>query len=171
MPITVSTVYTRERLIRMQHFTAANKPVFWTIMILCTLLVIGCRVWLASLSLPGDDMDLYLFYILVMDAVMLFLYLVLPYLTIKKNKSLDATLTYTFEEEQFHIEASSALVTESLTSQYAAIYRVARNKTDLYLYINRLSAYIVDLSALSQEQLALLQQTLKAAIPAKKIRW
>ena len=171
MPITVSTVYTKERLIRLQHFTAANNPVFWTIMIFCTLLVIGCRVWLASLSLSGDDMDLYLLYILVMDVVLLFLYFVLPYLTVKKEKSLDAKLTYTFEESQFHIEASSALISEALTSQYTAIYRVARNKTDLYLYCNRTTAFIVDLSALSEEQLALLQQTLKAAIPAKKIRW
>ena len=171
MPITVSTVYTKERLIRLQHFTAANKPVFWTIMILCTLLVAGCWVWLTSLSLPVDDLNFYLFYIFLLDVLMLFLYFVLPYLTVKKNKSLDATLTYTFEEGQFHIDASSALVTESLTSQYAAIYRVARNKTDLYLYINRVSAYIIDISSLSEEQLALLKQTLKAAIPAKKIRW
>ena len=171
MPITVSTVYTKERLIRLQHFTAANKPVFWTIMILCTLLVAGRWVWLTSLSLPVDDLNFYLFYIFLLDVLMLFLYFVLPYLTVKKSKSLDATLTYTFEEGQFHIDASSALVTESLTSQYAAIYRVARNKTDLYLYINRVSAYIIDLSSLSEEQLALLKQTLKAAIPAKKIRW
>ena len=171
MPITVSTVYTKERLIRLQHFTAANKPIFWTIMILCTLLVVGCWVWLISLSLPVDEFSRYLFYIFLLDALMLFLYFVLPYLTVKKSKSLDATLTYTFEEGQFHVDGSSTLVTESLTSQYGAIYRIARNKTDLYLYINRMAAYIIDISSLSEEQLALLKQTLKAAIPAKKIRW
>ena len=171
MPITVSTVYTKERLIRLQHFTAANKPVFWTIMIICTLLVAGCWVWLASLSLPVDEFNLYLLYILLLDTFVLFLYFVLPYLTVRKNKSLDAVLTYTFEEGQFHIDASSAMVTESLTSQYAAIYRAVRNKADLYLYINRMSAYIIDLSSLSGEQLALLERTLKAALPAKKVRW
>ena len=74
MPITVSTVYTKERLIRLQHFTAANKPVFWTIMILCTLLVVGCWVWLISLALPVDEFSRYLFYIFLLDALMLFLY-------------------------------------------------------------------------------------------------
>ena len=97
MPITVSTVYTKERLIRLQHFTAANKPVFWTFMAICTLLVAGCWIWLVSLSLPVDHFNIYLFYIFLLDALMLFLYFVLPYLTVKKSKSLDATLTYTFD--------------------------------------------------------------------------
>ena len=80
-------------------------------------------------------------------------------------------LEYAFDVDSFSLQAENQYTAESATVQYAAITKVSKNKSDLYLFLSSRQAYVVDLSALSPEQIDTLKDIMIAKIPQKKIKW
>lgn len=167
----ITTVYTRERLLRFNSYVARSKTALWWIIGICTLIVIACTAWLHYWGLADSESDRHLLYILLLDGLFLFLYLVLPRFTVKKQRSLNATVTYTFEQEQFRLAASGPLAEETATIRYGALRSIAKNKTELYLFVSRAQAYVVDLSALSEQELAGLKALLEGTVKPRKFKW
>lgn len=171
MPIQVSTVYTEERLLRLNRYIVGSKKILWVIMTVCTLVVLGCfglSLWLDILS---PQLTFCFGLIVVMDAVYLYCCLILPRFAVRKSKNLNTTVHFAFEGDHLCLEAANAYATESSTIQYAMLTKVVKGKEDLYLFLNRYQAYIVDLSQLSAEQIRELKQILETSIQPRKFRW
>lgn len=171
MPIQLTTVYSRETLIKFQNYSVASKKLFWTVMILCTALIIGEVALALALDIMSTTLMLCVALLLWVDLVYIFAYLILPRLTLKKSKLLDTVVDYTFSEDSFEMHAQNEYASDSSTVKYSMLSKVGKKGRGLYLYINRSQAFIADLSALSEEQIALLKTTLKSHLPAKKIKW
>ena len=171
MPIQVSTVYSKERLLRFNSYVVGSKKAMWVLMAVCTVVVCGGYALLAVLDAVSDMVRFCLVLILAMDAVFIVCSLLLPRLTIRKAKNLDLVIHYTFEMGSFHLEAANAYANESSTLQYAMLTKAAKRGDELYLFLSRIQAYIVDLSQLSPEQTRELKRILETSMEPRKLRW
>lgn len=162
MPVEVTTVYTKERMLRYSKFVAASKKAFWIIMIICTVVCAGCVAFTAAVDALSIEMLMYGAIVLAMDILYVFMYLILPRITVKKAKNLNTTIIYCFEEDCFKISASNDYAQETSTVKYSLISKVGRRDNDLYLFISKNQAYIVDLSEISDEKADILINTIKA---------
>lgn len=171
MPINVTTVYTKERLLKFSRVIASTKKLFWIIMAACSAIVIGAGLFLWLIDELSVDIIICVISVIALDAIYLFCYLVLPHLTVKKAKNLNTGIKYTFEEDCFRTEAVNAYTSETATTQYSILNKILKKDDVLYLFITSNMAYLVDLSSLSAEQMALLKELLSSKLPAKKVKW
>lgn len=171
MPICLTTIYTKDRLLRQTYYIIAGKKFFWSVMIIATFLISGMRVLLTAFGLSNSTVTLYLILIIVIDLVYIVCFLILPQFTIKSSKHLNTTVHYSFDADCFQIEAVSAYASGTTTVQYPMLTKIQKNKNDLYLFISHQQSYIADLTELSPEQTAALKQTLQTKINPKKIKW
>lgn len=171
MQLEVSTVYDKKRLVRLSDYVHRSKTFLWWIMGICTFLV--CGDWIASLILQLDTSSLRfpLTYIIVFDVLYLFLAFLLPRLTVKKAKNLDSEVTYCFTEENIQTTAKNRFVDENSIVRYDILTKIARNKSDLYLFVSRYQASIVDISGLSPDETAQLKAFLQTKVKPKKFKW
>lgn len=171
MPVTVKTVYTKERMLKYYYAVMRSKKLLWLVMALGTLVVLGGNVLVAMLGELDSTMLLCAMLVIVLDATYLLVGFVLPRFTVAKSKRFNAELTYTFEADHFQLKAIGTYSEETATIRYAMLTKVQKNGTELYLMIDPRQGYIVDLANLSDEEQAQLKQTLTAAIPSSLIRW
>ena len=171
MPIRVHTVYTKERLLGFNDFMAKSKRSLWVMIIVASVIVcIALALMLATGDFDSSIMTCVVI-ILVLDILSPFLYFVLPRMIIKKNKGLNMCIEYAFDVDSFSLQAENQYASENSTIQYAALSRVLKNKSELYLFISGQQAYIVDLSSLSIEQYGALKDIITARIPQKNLKW
>ena len=159
MPIELTTEYTKERLLRFQRVVAASQKGLWIFLALCTLFVCGCYVLLDTLGGDAERLLFYLILIAVLDVSYLLLFLVIPRMTVSANKSLGTVVRYVFDQAQFRMEANGAMVNETAEMPYTALKKAVRARGELFLFLGRAQAYIVDISGLSPAQTALLRQS------------
>lgn len=171
MPITVSTVYTKERLLRFNRYVARAKWPVWVMLGVCTLIVLGCVALLALLNALSWEIWCYCFVVLAIDALYVLLNLVVTPLLVKKSKNIGTTVGYTFNVDCFTIDAANEYVTEKQTVKYAYLRRAVRAGDEIYLFISRRQAYIVDVSALDGGALTLLGGTLATSLGPRKMKW
>ena len=171
MPVSVNTVYTKERLLRFNNYVMASKKLTWILFGICTLWVAACFIVLAALGLTDSTVTLCMVLLLVMDITYVLCAFVLPRFTLGKAKSLNTEVRYTFGDDSFELCAVNQFANETSVVRYAAIVKVGKKDTDLYLFISRQQGYIVDLSALPDEQVTLLRRLLAGKIPEKKFKW
>jgi hypothetical protein len=171
MPVSVNTVYTKERLLRFNNYVMASKKLTWILFGICTLWVAACFIVLAALGLTDSTVTLCMVLLLVMDITYVLCAFVLPRFTLGKSKSLNTEVRYTFGDDSFELCAVNQYANETSVVRYTAIAKVGKKDTDLYLFISRQQGYIVDLSALPDEQETLLRRLLASKIPDKKFKW
>ena len=171
MPINVTTVYTIEKLLKVNRVIASTKKLFWIIMAICSAVVIGAGIFLWLMDEMSVDIIICVVSVIAIDAIYLFCYLVLPHLTVKKAKNLNTGIKYTFEEDCFRTEAANAYSNETATMQYSILKKILKKDDALYLFITSNMAYIVDISSLSDEQTDLLKGLLGSKLPGKKLKW
>ena len=171
MPINVNTVYTKQRLIRFNHYLARNRKVFWGLMTAFTLFAVLSMIFLAAIEADFGGLVIYLILILALDALSVFLYFGLPYFTFKKSKSLNTSIRYSFESDYLSIVATNQYSNENANVLYTIFSGVARNGNDLYLFLSGIKAYVVDLSALTPEQIEAIRELLVRNVNPKKIKW
>lgn len=171
MPIEVTSVYTKRRLIRYQIYVATSKKFFWTLVIVGTLLVFAVEIVGAALTDVPFSMSAYHWFLLAWDALCVFLYFVLPFLLINKNKSLNTIVNFTFDQDTISYQSTSALINENSTVRYAMLVKAIKKGSELYLFINGNQAYLVDLSTLSSEQINCLKDVLTLNLSHKKVKW
>lgn len=171
MDIKSTTVYTRERLIRFSDYFARMKMTGWIIYAVLTAIIIAGDVFLFLHGALTEQMIFLTALAILIDLLMVFMFVILPRLTVKKTNSYEARLNYSFSEEEVHLESEGKLFRDSTSFKYGAIEKAAAYKDDLYLFISKRQAYIVDLSAMSADDVSELRSLLAMKIPANKIKW
>ena len=171
MPINVSTVYDRERILRLNNYFARSKFVFWIVMGIASLLVMVSFTLLAILDALSFQIWACLISVIFIDILYLFSYLVLPCIALNKNKSLNVKITYSFDTDSFQLNAVNEHMNENMTAKYTMLTKVVKENTDLYMFISNRQAYVVDLSGLSEEQIEILKETMEKHIRPNKIKW
>lgn len=176
MEITTSTVYTRERLLkfsRFHFFSNTKRIVFYSV--LTVLLFISATVSLVH-GIINKSFNSYSYYFIflfvltvLLDIFNLFTALILPLFTVKKAKSLNATVEFTFKDDGFTMKSYSELANGDNFYAYSAFERAANKNDELYLYFSRNSCYIADISKLSAEE----KEQIKAKLVenVKKVKW
>lgn len=171
MPFTITTVYTKERLLRFQRHVAASKWIMWILLGVCTLIVLGSTALLALLHAVTFEIIVCCTVCVLLDLIYLAAYVILPPFLVKRAKNLNTSLTYVFKEDCFEVDASNAYIQEHATVQYSMISRVRTVADEMYLFISRRQAYVVDISALTAAQGILLRTVLTDVLGKKKVVW
>ena len=138
MEITTSTVYTRERLLkfsRFHFFSNTKRIVFYSV--LTVLLFISATVSLVH-GIINKSFNSYSYYFILLfvltvllDIFNLFTALILPLFTVKKAKSLNATVEFTFKDDGFTMKSHSELANGDNFYAYSAFERAANKKDEL----------------------------------------
>ncbi|MBE6649250.1 MAG: YcxB family protein [Ruminococcaceae bacterium] len=170
MPIEASSVYTKERILGLSNHVAKNGN-GWIVLLVCNIVVIVCSLGiLFTDSFAGEDI-FGIVVIAVVDFLWLFIEIILPRVSLKKSPVLNASVNFTFNEEDYCVESQIKDGTTSTKCNYSTIKKVENRKTDVYLFVNRRQAYVVDVSSFSNEKLWIFKDLLYRKIPAQKIKW
>ncbi|MBQ8496638.1 MAG: YcxB family protein [Clostridia bacterium] len=171
MPIEVTTVYTKECLLRYQKYFISRRKAFWIILAVMEVFALG--VSLCNGILWGDFSLLLrgLLLLFLIDAVYIFNYVIYPRISVNKAKNLNAQVRFSFEEECFHMYSSNALFEENSTIQYTMPTKIYKKGNDLYIFIAQRSAYIADLSSLSDGEKEALRTLLQPNFKPKNFKW
>ena len=167
MPIDVSTVYSKDRLLKYNFYVVKQKKVLWSVVMLTAVFAVIQFVF----KHLDDDGKFYISLILIWDALVCFLYFVLPIFLVNKAKNKDIIVHYSFTENEIRSCFDNSLISEARVSKYETIVKLAKNGEDLYLFIDKKHAYLVDISTFDTEQLSKLKVALASKIPAKKFKW
>ena len=171
MPIQVTTVYTKEKLRAFIKYAASTKKVFWCIMIICSLLMIALLVLSALLDILSTTLILCAVYLGFIDLVYIFALYLLPRMTLKKSKQLNMVVEYAFSEDSFEMHAHSDYIDDTSTVKYTVLHKAAKKGAALYLYPTRAQAFIVDLTSLSEDEIALLRNILSTHLKPRRLKW
>ena len=171
MPIQVTTVYTKEKLRAFIKYSAASKKVFWSIMIICSLLMIALLTLSALLDILSTTLILCAVYLTFIDLVYILAFFILPHMSLKKSKQLNMVVKYAFSEDSFEMHAHSDYLDDTSTVKYTVLHKAAKKGSTLYLYPTRAQAFIVDLTVLSDEEIALLKDILSTHLKPRRLKW
>ncbi len=167
MQIDVTTVYTKKRLLRFNYYVAAQKKLLWIAVIITTVFAIAELV-AGNLS---SDTRFIMYMLLFFDFFEIFLYLVLPIISVNKSKNKNVTIHYSFTENEIRTHFDTGAVNEAAVRKYDTLVKLVKNKNDLYLFIDKNHAFLVDVSALDAEQLENLKVILASKLSSKKFNW
>ena len=171
MPINVTTVYTKERLLRLSNFVQQSRLWFWIITAVASLLVIAIYFFAVFNDFVNFEITFWFCVVLFFDVFYMFLIFVLPRLMIKKAKNVGTVLEFSFNEENFLIHAVNEHVDESATVKYSMVTKVCNNRDDVYLFISPRQAYIVDLGNSSYEDQVALKRLLQDKVAPGRFKW
>ena len=107
MPINLKTVYTKERLLRLNDYLVRSKKFFWGFMILTTLLMLAMSVFALRIAAMNWEMIICLCTVLAIDLISVFGYLILPRITVGKQKNLDIEIEYSVGDDGIGIKAAN----------------------------------------------------------------
>lgn len=170
MELSVKTIYTKELLMDFHWFSIKRKGFFWTFMLLCDLLFSTYSIYMFIRYLEPT----FLIVLPIVAAYNLFVLLVnfvLPRFRIKKATNLGTELTFTFFENEFMINAIGKFGTENSTIKYEALKKAIKSGDRLYLFINKINAFIVVLDEINYEDLNFLKSSLEKSLGKKKVKW
>lgn len=171
MELKISTVYTKERLLRFNDYYWMQRKAFFAFMAGCTLLVWACVAFLAFMNALSETVAFCGAMVTLMDAAYLFAAFLLPRLTANKATSIGAVLDFVFKDGEMDIVAETNKERSTSTIKYPAIVKVGKKKTDVYLFISKRQGYIVDTSELSEIELLALKALVTSHLPARKVKW
>lgn len=173
MEISNTTVYTKKMLDDYVNFhmnkgrnVRLRKAIRNIILGLCTAFGILCVV-MQSISEGSDYSDTI---VIIMLIVLLWIISILPSVLSKKRnlKVLGTSFTYTFTEENLQIHAENNLVNSSNTVNYEFLHKIYEYNGFLYVFVNQASAYLIDMSKLSEDDSLTLRTFLKNKLGTKK---
>lgn len=150
MEIRNTTVYTKNRLLGFNSFTVLRNVAMWIFFSVATALVTACYILQFFLFERSAAISFSFYFIIFFDAVYAFACFLLPIITIKKSKSNNITVNYIFGESTFFMSAQTVNGTEKAELPYANIIKALESKNDIYLYIGKNQAYIVDKSGFTE---------------------
>ena len=172
MPINVTTVYTKENLIKFNDYIAKSKKVFWSIVTVWTVILISAYI-LFNFKWGIDDpfVNTITYVYIGLDLFCIYNNFIRARLRVKKAKNLNAVIKLSFNEDSFQTEVESQEINETATVKYSVIKKIVKQKETVYLLVSRFQGHIVDVSELNEEQLAQLKALLQTKVPAKKFKW
>lgn len=172
MAINVTTVYTKENLIKFNDYIAKSRKVFWSIGTVWTaILIITYVLFNFKWRIHEPFVNTITYVYIVLDLFYIYSYFIHPRLSVKKSKFLNSVIKYSFNEDSFQTEVESQEINETATVKYSVIKKIVKQKEHVYLLVSRVQGHIVDVSDLDEEQLSQLKALLKTKVPAKKFKW
>ena len=173
MPIQTTTINTRERLLRLNHYYQLVQRK-WLLILLVFEMILTAVILIKDFAdgPPLSEVNGIMFVLIwVLGITWIVTMLIVPRFSFKKAKNLNAVIETTFSEQSMRYSVSAAHATESGEMQYGMFVKYIRNKDDLYLFLSARQVWIVDLSALSPEQTEQLHTLLSQKIVSKKNKW
>ena len=171
MELKVSTVYTKQRLVRFNDYYWMQRKAFFAFMAGGTLLIWACVAFLAFMNALSETVAFCGVMVTLMDAAYLFAAFLLPRLTANKATSIGAVLDFVFKDGEMDIVAETNKERSTSTIKYPAIVKVGKKKNDVYLFVSKRQGYIVDTSELSEIELLALKALVTSHLPARKVKW
>lgn len=174
MEIKTSTEYTAERLIRFNTAHMLKSKLRWILFAIVTLIFFSGTVLAVVKGIINSSADGVAFYvvllviILFIDFYMIYASFISPRIKISKSPFINAKLNVTFYDEEFVTHGQTDKNTTQNSHSYNLIDCAIKSREDLYLYVSKSHAYIVDLSNLNEEQKTQIKEKLQNA---KSIKW
>lgn len=164
MEFSAATVYTYERLYGFNIFVAKKKLWFWILLAVSTLL---CAMSF-GLSLAMGDVGIFEIFLIslvvLIDVVSVITCFVIPRSAIKKGPAFNSTVNFEFYHDYLKISADTKLGKENSELRYSAIVKYAEANNDVYLFISKNQAFIIDKASLTGGNAEKLVEFLKLKI-------
>ena len=170
MEINNSTVYTKERLLKFNRFFARNQKFLWCALPIATAIVYLIGLIQSIFSELSFPVAVCAFMLTLFDIILpLMFFLILPRYALKKTKIIDTVIEYKFTESELFVNVSNENIDEKTSIKYSLFQKAAKNKDELYLFLSASNAFVVDLSATTDEDKAQIKDALKSNL--KKVKW
>ena len=168
MKLTARTVNNKERLIRFSNYAGLHKLGLWLALLAATVFV--TIPFVLQFTGQGIDARVIIGFCLVtgLDFFYVSSYFIIPRATLKKSPLLGVTIVFTFLDSIFAMDALTKKGSDRSTFRYSDLVKIAESKEDLYLYITKNQAFIVDKSNFTEEELSELKAYIKSKIPSTK---
>ena len=170
MKLTSRTLNDRERLLRFSNYVGLHKIKLWLILFAVTALV--TVPFILQFTGFGVDAKVIVAFclVLIVDIFYLVSYFVVPRYALNKSPLLGLTIVFTFLDSIFAMDALTKKGSDRSTFKYSELVKVRESKQDLYLYITKSQAFIVDKSGFSEEELTELKNYINSKIEGKSTK-
>ena len=171
MPIEIKTVYTKERLLRFSYYVFGRKLILNILYLILGIFALLTLIAGAILDVLTIEIALMLSVGLLIVLAYFLLNLLLPLILVRKAKNLNTDINYSFSEENLSIIAENSLINENTNIKYDIFKKIVKYKNELYLFIEKYQAFIVDLSETDEEIVSTLKALLSTKVARKKFKW
>ncbi len=164
MNLSVSTFYDKDRLLRFSAFSGLRRIGMWVFFAIASIFVtVGFILQFLGMGIDGTVIFCFVIVWLV-DLFYLFSYFVLPRLTVKKMPLLGVKIDFLFLDSIFVMTSVTNRGEDKSTFKYSELHKIIEAKYDLYLYITKHQAFILDKTNLSEEQIKELKDHIQGKI-------
>ena len=175
MEIKTKTEYTVERLLRVNTSHMLKNKLRWVIYIGFTVLILaGTIATLVRGVRTGNFGGIALYLLALAGAVGYDTYVIIksfvsPRKKIRVAPIVGATFKVTFRDDGIIVNAHAKNADSNNAHSYLSLESAIKNGSDLYLYVQKNNAYIVDISSLSDSELLAIKEKLTAMV--KSVKW
>ncbi len=171
MEIKITTLQDKKRLIRFSDYFAKMKKSYFIVYALLTLWIFILDAYLYLKDALSFELIAMAVLVVIIDLMLVAVYWIVPRIALGKAHNRDAVLSYVFREDGVYFTAEAMMMKNSGSFDYHAIIKVCKNGGDVYLFISKRQAYIVDVSELSEVELFAFRAYVTDHLPDKKIKW
>ena len=176
MKINASCVYDYEAikaLSDVQNYKKKNPKTQKAIITVACIAGLGIPlafgVWRLIVDGPESDTLTMMIVLAAIMGGMLWCVHALPKIAYKNSGSLAEMLnSYVFEPTQMTVTSESKTMKGESTTAYTSLFKAYETSKYMFIYINRVSAYVVDKSTMSESDMQQVKQWLTAALGKKK---
>ena len=170
MEILNTTHYDKKRLLKFNSFTVSRNIGIWIIISIATALVSACYVLQFLFLERSTAISFSFFFIIFFDVLYVLMAFVFPAISIKKSKSNNITIHYVFKDNTFFMSAETPIGTEKAELPYGNIIKASEAEDDIYLYIAKNQAYIVDKSGFPDNNLTAFKNLICEKVKITRLR-
>lgn len=172
MEVKAKTTYTKDLLMDFYWFSLKRKAVFWIVFTFYNLFVIGSTLFMFWVGAKLDSTYIMALFIMAfLDTFVFVAYFILPHFQIKKSKNIGTELTYTFYENEFNINSIGDFGSDYSTIKYIALKKAIKTDDKIYLFVNKINAFIVVINELNDDELGFIKEALTNSLGIKKVKW
>ena len=149
MRIELDSILTRERLNKFYDYAGMSHKLLWTVLAIVT--VAFAAMFTVDILVGGFKSEalIFLIAVIVYDLLIVYSHFIAP----KRRKFSLFKSHYIFTDDTVTITTVGEGVNENISYSYDKFFKCIVNVSDMYLYINRNYALIMDASSLNDEQI------------------
>ncbi len=171
MELSVVTEYNYKRRVRFTDYYFTHRIVLW---VLIGIFAADGIYWIWDMILNGVWLYYNLFpliYCLFFILLLVFSYFIFPRIKLRRSAANNLTCALTFHDDAFVMVTDSPLVQENSRISYEQIYKIAEGKEDMYIFLTKRNALIIDKSGFVQGDEHQLKDFLSTKLDKKKIKF
>ena len=175
MEIKTKTEYTVERLIKFNTVHAFKNKLIWVIYIGFTSLILAGTIATVVKGIKTGNYGGLLMYVLVLaaaiayDTYVVIKNFVIPRKKIKEAPIVGATFKVIFREDGIEVFGHLKSNDSHSAHSYLSLETVIKKGNELYLYVNKNNAYIVDASPILESELLQIKEAVTKKV--KNVKW